>query len=64
MEMGVGMMGKDKGVEKGEVGEKVKALAEWNRERFGTVRGVLEGYVRRCGWVWVQMDEVFAFALK
>ena len=56
----------EKGVEglKGEQAEKVEALAGWNRERFGTVRAVVEGYVKRCGWVWVQMDEVFGFALR
>ena len=49
---------------KGEEGEKVKALAEWNRERFDTVKGVLDGYLKGCGWVWVQMDSLFAFALR
>jgi DNA polymerase alpha subunit A len=49
---------------KGEEGDKVRALREWNRERFGTVVRVLEGYERRCGWVWVQMDTLFGFALK
>ena len=49
---------------KSEDKEKVKALAEWNRERFETVRGVIEGYVKQCGWVWVQMDSLFAFALR
>lgn len=43
--------------------EKVRAVAEWNRERFGTCAGVVEGYLRRCGRVWVQMDELFGFAL-
>ena len=44
--------------------EKIRALREWNRERFGTVRGVVEGYLRKCGWVWVQMDGLFGFALR
>ena len=44
--------------------EKVKALAEWNRERFGTCRGVVEGYLKKCGRVSVQMDALFAFALQ
>ena len=48
---------------KNEDKEKVKALAEWNRERFETVKGVVEGYVKQCGWVWVQMDSLFGFAL-
>lgn len=47
-----------------EVAEKVKAVAEWNRERFGTCAEVVEGYLKRCGRVWVQMDEIFRFALK
>lgn len=53
--------GKEKGKE---VAEKVKAVAEWNRERFGTCAEVVEGYLKRCGRVWVQMDEIFRFALK
>ncbi|MCJ1383406.1 DNA-directed DNA polymerase alpha catalytic subunit pol1 [Xylographa soralifera] len=44
--------------------ERVKALVEWNRERFETVKGVVEGYVKQCGWVWVQMDSLFGFALR
>lgn len=52
---------KEKGME---VAEKVKAVAEWNRERFGTCAEVVEGYLKRCGRVWVQMDELFGFALK
>ena len=43
--------------------EKVRAVAEWNRERFGTCAGVVDGYLRKCGRVWVQMDELFRFAL-
>lgn len=57
--------GKEKEKEEGkEVAEKVKAAAEWNRERFGTCAEVVEGYLKRCGRVWVQMDEIFRFALK
>lgn len=48
----------------GEEREKVKAVKEWNRERFGTCRGVVEGYLKRCGRVWVQMDGLFGFALQ
>jgi len=57
-------------VEKGREGKKVeevdriKALAEWNRARFETVKGVVEGYEKRCGWIWVQMDALFSFAAK
>lgn len=44
--------------------ERLKAVREWNRERFGTARGVVEGYLGKCGRVWVQMDGLFGFALK
>ena len=48
----------------GEEKEKVEALKEWNRERFGTCSDVVEGYLRKCGRVWVQMDGLFGFALQ
>ena len=48
----------------GEEGEKIEAVKEWNRERFGTCRGVVEGYLKKCGRVWVQMDGLFGFALQ
>lgn len=44
--------------------EKMRAAAEWNRERFGTCASVVDGYLRKCGRVWVQMDELFRFALR
>ena len=44
--------------------EKAKALAEWNRDRFDTIKGVVDLYVKQCGWVWVQMDSLFGFALR
>lgn len=44
--------------------EKVKVLAECNRERFDTVRGVVKGYLEKNGRQWVQMDSLFGFALK
>lgn len=43
--------------------EKLRAVREWNRERFQTCWGVVEGYLKRCGRVWVQMDELFRFAM-
>lgn len=54
---------KSGGGEGKEEGEKVRAAAEWNRERFGTCAKVVEGYLRKCGRVWVQMDVLFGFAL-
>jgi DNA polymerase alpha subunit A len=52
----------EKGI-KTEDREKIKTLAEYNRESFGTVKGVLEGYEKKCGWAWVQMDSLFGFAM-
>lgn len=43
--------------------EKIKAVAEWNRERFDTCKGIVDGYLNKCGRVWVQMDALFGFAL-
>lgn len=60
----VGDDGMMKGEGEGEEREKVKAVREWNRERFGTCRAVVEGYLKRCGRVWVQMDGLFGFALR
>ena len=48
----------------GDEREKLKAVMEWNRERFGTCRRVVEGYLKKCGRVWVQMDGLFGFALQ
>lgn len=47
-----------------EVREKVKVLAEVNRERFNTLKGVVGRWLERNGRQWVQMDSLFAFALK
>lgn len=57
-------MGAAEGGKEGEERERVKAVAEWNRERFGTLGGVVEGYLGKCGRVWVQMEGLFGFALK
>jgi DNA polymerase alpha subunit A len=43
--------------------ESVAALVEFNRVRFGTVRGIVEGYLRKCGRQWVEMDGLFKFML-
>ncbi|KAF2747391.1 DNA polymeras-like protein alpha catalytic subunit [Sporormia fimetaria CBS 119925] len=47
-----------------EGGEKLRVLAEVNRERFGTVKDVVGKWLERNGRQWVQMDTLFAFALK
>jgi DNA polymerase alpha subunit A len=56
-----GEIGADKGREER---EKAKVLAEINRERFGTVKDVVGRWLERNGRQWVQMDNLFAFALK
>ncbi|KAH8895083.1 hypothetical protein GQ53DRAFT_682847 [Thozetella sp. PMI_491] len=40
--------------------ERVLALAEHNRVRFGTVKGVVDKYLEKCGRQWVAMDTLFA----
>lgn len=44
--------------------EKMKVLAEVNRERLGTLKGVVGGWLERNGRQWVQMDRLFGFAVK
>ncbi len=48
-------------VEGEEVREKARAVVEWNRERWGTCTGVVEGYLGKCGRVTVQMGGLFGF---
>ncbi|KAL2282631.1 hypothetical protein FJTKL_10479 [Diaporthe vaccinii] len=43
-----------------ETREKVLALAEHNRTRFGTVKDVIDRYLDKCGRQWVAMDTLFA----
>jgi DNA polymerase alpha subunit A len=44
----------------GEMRDKVLALAEHNRVRFGTVKGVVDKYLEKCGRQWVAMDTLFS----
>ncbi|KAK3380387.1 hypothetical protein B0T24DRAFT_548054 [Lasiosphaeria ovina] len=39
--------------------DKILALAEHNRVRFGTVKGVVDKYLDKCGRQWVAMDTLF-----
>lgn len=48
-------------VEEGGDREKVCVLAEVNRERFETVRGVVKGYLDKSGRQWVDMGSLFGF---
>ena len=52
-------------VKREEAGEgKEKVLVEMNRERWETVRGVVDGYLEKSGWGWVSMEGLFGIALK
>ncbi|KAI5293957.1 DNA-directed DNA polymerase alpha catalytic subunit pol1 [Ascosphaera acerosa] len=44
--------------------EKVQALVAHNQERFDVIRDVVDAYLRKCGRQWVEMDQLFGFALK
>jgi DNA polymerase alpha subunit A len=61
---GGGKGGVPEGKEGRERRERVEALAEWNRERFGTMAGVVDAYLRKCGRRAVAMDGLFAFMLN
>ncbi|EPQ63618.1 hypothetical protein BGT96224_636B [Blumeria graminis f. sp. tritici 96224] len=39
--------------------EQITALAEHNRDRFGILRGITNGYLDKCGRQWVSMDSLF-----
>lgn len=39
--------------------DKILALAEHNRVRFGTIKGVVDKYLDKCGRQWVAMDTLF-----
>ncbi|KAI9805540.1 MAG: hypothetical protein M1825_000791 [Sarcosagium campestre] len=49
---------------RGDERERILVLAEQNRVRFGTIKGVVDRYLDKCGRQWVQMDSLFGFALK
>jgi DNA polymerase alpha subunit A len=40
--------------------DRILALAEHNRVRFGTIKGVVDKYLDKCGRQWVAMDTLFA----
>ena len=55
--------GKLEGISEG-AEENLKALREHNRVRFTSAKKVVDGYLAKCGRVWVQMDGIFGFALR
>lgn len=50
--------------EYGEQKDRVIVLAEANKERFEGIKSVVDGYLKKCGRQWVEMDTLFGFALK
>ncbi|KAK0099991.1 DNA-directed DNA polymerase alpha catalytic subunit pol1 [Cadophora gregata] len=50
---------KAKTTAKGTERERILALAEHNRIRFGTLKTVVEKYLDKCGRQWVNMDSLF-----
>lgn len=44
--------------------ERVLVLAETNSVRYGNIKGVVDAYLRKCGRQWVEMDSLFAYALR
>lgn len=43
-----------------EVKDKIFVVADQNHRRFGTVKGVVDRYLDKCGRQWVAMDSLFA----
>jgi len=43
--------------------DRVMVLAETNKEDFAMVKAVVDGYLKKCGRQWVEMDSLFGFAL-
>ena len=44
--------------------DRVMVLAETNKALFGVMKGVVDGYLRKCGRQWVEMDSLFGFVLQ
>lgn len=47
----------------GEKKDSIAALVEFNRIRFGTIKGVVDAYLKKSGRQWVEMDSLFRFML-
>lgn len=46
-----------------EIRDRVIVLAESNRTVFGSLKGAVDGYLKKCGRQWVEMDSLFRFAM-
>lgn len=44
--------------------DRIVVLAETNKDRFESIKTVVDGYLRKCGRQWVEMDTLFGFALR
>ena len=44
--------------------EKINALAEINRQRFGVAKNTVGRYLEKSGRLWVAMDGLFGFAIR
>ena len=44
--------------------DRITVLAETNKGNFEEIKAVVDGYLRKCGRQWVEMDSLFGFALK
>lgn len=44
--------------------EKINALAEINRQRFGVAKNTVTRYLEKSGRLWVAMDGLFGFAIR
>lgn len=53
-----------KGLKEQDVIDRIMVLAETNRARFGILKDVVDGYLKKCGRQWVEMDSLFAFAQR
>jgi DNA polymerase alpha subunit A len=60
----VDRVSKDEAGQGSEKRDRLKVLAETNRESFGACKSVVERWLERNGRQWVQMDTLFSFALK
>ncbi|EXJ58249.1 DNA polymerase alpha subunit A [Cladophialophora yegresii CBS 114405] len=50
--------------EYGQKKDRVVVLAETNKAAFEAIKAVVDGYLRKCGRQWVEMDTLFGFAWK
>lgn len=46
-----------------DVKDRIVVLAESNRTAFGSVKGTVDSYLKKCGRQWVDMGSVYAFAM-